>query len=300
MPQIPGQQLYYSRQLYQYHFCMVQNQEDKSVPKHGVHCYTCSEDESAKGSNEVASALHSSLRSLSYKRVQEVHLAADSCAGQNKNSTTLGMLLWWLKNEVPAQVLKTTLVFSVTGHSFLPPDRVFSRIEKDTRKHEEILNPDAYKNIFAEHGTVLKLGKHWNVYDWNAYAMQVLKPTLSLPFKISMVKVFYMQLNANRRSPEVRAEPHYRFSVSNFVRVLQKGKDLSGAPERCGLQLANLNPLKVKDVMGLLVKHFAEWWQQHEELKYFSNVFSRFQDQERGVDKQEECACCQEDTPVHI
>lgn len=88
--------------------------------------------------------------------------------------------------------------------------------------------------------------------------------------------------------------------MSNFVPVLRKRKNLTRAPERCGLYKANLNPLKVKDVMGLLVKHFGESWQQHEELKYFSNVFSRFQDQERGADEQEECACCQEDTPIHI
>lgn len=301
MPKIPDQQAYYSRQLYQYHLCIVRNQEDGSMPKDGVHCYTWSEDESAKGSNEVASALHSTLRSLSYEGVQEVRLVADGCAGQNKNSTMIGMLLWWLQNEAPAQVSKITLVFPVTGHSFLPPDRVFGRIEKDIRKHEEILNPHAYKKIFAEHGTVLELGKHWDVYDWKAYATQVLKPTSSLPFKISTVKVFHMQLNTNRRSPEVRAEPHYRFSVSNFVPVLRKGKNLSGAPEMCGLYKVNLNPLKVKDVMGLLVKHFGESWQQHEELKYFSKVFSRFQDQERGADEQEECACCQEDSPsVHI
>ncbi|KAL3199900.1 hypothetical protein MRX96_043704 [Rhipicephalus microplus] len=111
-----------------------------------------------------------------------------------------------------------------------------------------------------------------------------------------------MQLHANKRSSEVRAEPHYRFSVSKFGILLKQGKDLSDAPERCGLHKANLNTLKVKDIMGLLVKHFEESWQQHEELKYSSNVFSRFHwDQESGVDEQEECTCCQEDTPsVHI
>ncbi|KAH7972793.1 hypothetical protein HPB52_017174 [Rhipicephalus sanguineus] len=93
MPKIPGQQAYYSRQLYQYHFCIVRNQEDGSMPKDGVHCYTWSQDQSVKGSNEVASALHNTLRILSYKGIQEVRLVADGCAGQNKNSTMIGMLL---------------------------------------------------------------------------------------------------------------------------------------------------------------------------------------------------------------
>lgn len=135
------QQAYYSRQLYQYHFCIVRNQEDGSMPKDGVHCYTWSEDESAKGSNEVVSALHSTLRILSYEGTQEIRLVADGCAGQNKNSTMIGMLLWRLQNEAPAQVSKITPVFPVTGHSFLSPDRVFGRIEKEIRKHEKTQTP---------------------------------------------------------------------------------------------------------------------------------------------------------------
>ncbi|KAH9366639.1 hypothetical protein HPB48_017716 [Haemaphysalis longicornis] len=135
MPKLPVQQTYYSRQLYQYHLCIVQNQEDGSMPKEAVHCYTWSEDESAKGSSEVTSALHSTLRSIKYEGVQEVRLVADGCAGQNKNSTMLCMILWWLQNEAPAEVSKVTLVFTVTGHSFLPPDKVFGRIEKDIRRN---------------------------------------------------------------------------------------------------------------------------------------------------------------------
>ncbi|KAH6933963.1 hypothetical protein HPB50_019351 [Hyalomma asiaticum] len=100
MPKTPDQQAYYSRQPYQYHFWIVRNQEDGSLPKDGVHRYTWSEDESAKGSNEVASALHSTLRSLIYEGVQEVRLVADDCAGQNKNSTTIGMLLCWLQMKL--------------------------------------------------------------------------------------------------------------------------------------------------------------------------------------------------------
>lgn len=74
-------------------------------------------------------------------------MVADGYAGQNKNSTMICMVLWWLQNEAPAQVSKVTLVFPVTGHSFLPPDGVFGRIENDIRRHEEILNPDAYKKF---------------------------------------------------------------------------------------------------------------------------------------------------------
>ncbi|KAH9379562.1 hypothetical protein HPB48_016415 [Haemaphysalis longicornis] len=85
-------------------------------------------------------------------------LVADGCAGQNKNSAMICTILWWLQNEVPAEVSKVALVFPVTGHSFLPPDRVFGRIKNDIMLYPKL------QIVFAEHGTVLELGKHWDLY----------------------------------------------------------------------------------------------------------------------------------------
>lgn len=60
----------------------------------------------------------------------------------------LCMLLWWLQNEAPSGISVVSVVFPVTGHSFLPPDRVFGRIEKDVRILQEILNQQSYRMIF--------------------------------------------------------------------------------------------------------------------------------------------------------
>ncbi|CAN7944460.1 unnamed protein product [Ixodes hexagonus] len=301
MPKVPDQQAYYSRQLYHYNLCVVENQTDGSMPKHAVHCCTWSENESTKGSNQIASAVHNTLRSANYEGVEEVRLLADGCAGQNKNSIVICMILWWLQNEAPPTVSKVSLVFPVTGHSFLPPDRVFGRIEKDIRKREEILNPAAYNDIFAEHGTVLELGRHWDVYDWKSYSTEVLRPTSSLPFKISATKMFHIQRCENERSPRIRAEPHYRFSQANPVSVLKRGKRLTQAPDRCELYAHQLNPLKVKDVTSLLIKHFGESWKEQEPLSYFVEAFSTAQGNEVEANSEEDCTCCLEEMPsVHV
>lgn len=110
------------------------------MPKEAVPCYTWSEDESSKGSNQVASAVHNTLRSAKFEGIKEVRLVAYGCAGQNKKITVHFMLLWGLQNEAPSGVSVVALMFPVTGWSFLPPDRVFGRIEKDVSRHEEILN----------------------------------------------------------------------------------------------------------------------------------------------------------------
>ncbi|KAL3190643.1 hypothetical protein MRX96_002316 [Rhipicephalus microplus] len=58
---VPDQEAYYSRQLYQYHLCVVEHEVDGSMPKKVVHSYTWSKDENSKGSNQVASAVHDTL-----------------------------------------------------------------------------------------------------------------------------------------------------------------------------------------------------------------------------------------------
>lgn len=126
------------------------------MTKHTVHFYTWSEKEIPKGSNQVASAVHSMLRSAKYEGVEEARYIV------------IRMTLGWLQNEAPLQSPRFLSCFPslVTVSCRLT---VFGRIESDIRKREEILNPVAYNDIFAEHGTVLELGKHWDVYDWNSY-----------------------------------------------------------------------------------------------------------------------------------
>ncbi|KAG8303882.1 hypothetical protein J6590_107782, partial [Homalodisca vitripennis] len=47
-------------------------------------------------------------------------------------------------------------------HSFMPPIRVFGRIEKKYRSKEKIISPQQYHDILQEHGTLKLLGSDWN------------------------------------------------------------------------------------------------------------------------------------------
>lgn len=57
---------------------------------------------------------------------------------------------WILDNP---QIKKMELVFPVTGHSFMPPDRVFGNIDKNIRKIEIITSPEEYIDVISQHSS---------------------------------------------------------------------------------------------------------------------------------------------------
>lgn len=48
----------------------------------------------------------------------------------------------WFGCFAPSNIEVLEIVFPVTGHSFLPPDRVFGNVERGIKKLEEIIKPE--------------------------------------------------------------------------------------------------------------------------------------------------------------
>lgn len=135
------------------------------------------------------------------------------------------MASWWLANKAPKSVERAQLVFPVTGHSYLPPDRVFGRVEKDIRKEEEILSPEEYHDIIRKHETIVKMGEDWNVLDWKRYAEERFKSAASMPFKISDTKIFHIRRSiTDPKSVQIKASKSYRKAKEKFEAVTKKGK----------------------------------------------------------------------------
>ena len=55
-------------------------------------------------------------------------------------------------------------IFPVCGHSYMPADRAFGRVEKILKRKETILLPQEYYEAFEEVGNVMKHGIDWGVY----------------------------------------------------------------------------------------------------------------------------------------
>lgn len=96
-----------------------------------------------------------------------LRLFCDGCAGQNKNSHIIHTLYFWLTNKFPKQLREIQVTFPVRGHSFLPVDRVFGRVEKRLRKSPTIIDKEDYLTLYSEFGYVKSLGRDWNFLDKN-------------------------------------------------------------------------------------------------------------------------------------
>ena len=246
LPRTPIGQAYYSRQLYLHVFGVVVHRADGSQRKEDIHLFTWLESENGKDSNMIASALWHFLRTvlkdeLSTRR--ELRLFSDSCYGQNKNMNVLAMLMAFHKQECPQ--LKISYTFPIRGHSFLPADRVFGRVEQEIRRNPTILLPDDYLAILSNHGHVHQYGNDWNSLDFKTAASKCLKK--ARPFKISEVRVMEITDSA------VGVKDTYSGEFTKHT-ILKKGcRWDTFAPEPLP-HVSHVKPAKREDTLKLLME----------------------------------------------
>lgn len=159
LPRTPIQESFYSRQISYYNLCFV------SMDSRNPRFYQWSEDQGGRGATEVGSALLHHLNSLNLEGKKMLRLFCDGCGGQNKNSHIVHCLMFWLVNESPDNIKEFFLTFPVRGHSFLPADRVFGRVEKEVKTVPVITQKEEYQTIYKRHGVVLLLGEDWGLKD---------------------------------------------------------------------------------------------------------------------------------------
>lgn len=288
LPKVPDQTAYYSRQLYCYNLAIVTGPSSAPLNKKTVSIFTWGEHEMQKSSNQIASAVFHELgekcRTGELANVKIIRLVADGCAGQNKNINLLTMVAYWMLNCAPQNIESIELVFPITGHSFLPADRVFGLLEKEFKKINTITEMSEYHEIFAKFATVKKLGKDWKGLDWRTEAKEVVKTTQSLHFAISKCRRLILHLNRKRDNILVSGELAYNTNIGKFMSITKKGKTLKQInplemPIGC-----EVNSKKLTDVKNLLTKHFGEGWQNNSKLKWYSNLID-------GNNDSPQCEC---------
>lgn len=196
LPKLSVGETFYARQVWFYNLTIMQHKEKQD--KTDISHYTWCETEAGRGANEVASAvqhyllaLENSLRNQCKKGLK-LKLYSDSCSSQNKNSIMMCVLAHFMENS--KVFMELIHYFPIRGHSFMPPNRVFGRIEKEYRKKEEILSPAEYREIIAKSGKVFVWGKDWFSYDFKQKSKELLKSNLS--FKMMNVRVItYSKMN---------------------------------------------------------------------------------------------------------
>lgn len=181
---------FYSRQVWLYNLTFVINCE-KQNPE-SCFLYTWLETESGKGPNEVASALINFLEMIDEQLLTQenpptiVNLFSDSCSGQNKNQFVMIALLHFI-NYKAKMIKEINHYFPIRGHSYMPPDQVFGRIEKQIRQRETIVSPVEYYGIFKQYTTVKIYGNDFTVLDYKSVTKQIVK---KIDFKSTQQKIY--------------------------------------------------------------------------------------------------------------
>ena len=218
LPKLSIGEAYYSRQLYFYVLGIVVHRGNKSQSVNDIFFLTWLESENAKDSNMICSALNHLLRNNLMEECSNattLRLFSDSCYGQNKNINMVSMLLALRK-----QCLKNVYIthtFPERGHSYLPADRVFGRVQLDIKKRDQILKPDEYRDILSRHGKVLVYGQDWSALDFKSEVKKFVKATKT--FKISEAKK--LLISSDRL--EVAASSYH--SEPTIHSLLKKGKN---------------------------------------------------------------------------
>lgn len=272
LPKLPDQSAYFSRQFNFYHFAIVEGNSKAKLGKENVHSYYWNETTHAKGGNEIISAVYHFLQNVEIsENIKVLRIVCDGCSGQNKNTGMISMLGKWLYVEAPRHLKKIELIFPIVGHSFIPPDRVFAKIEKTLKTKEVVTSPSEYAAVLQEHGSCVDLASI-PVYDWKTAYASIIKPTTSWHFPFMKSKRFFITRTITE-NVLVQGEEAYRMERNTKKIVTKKNKKIIMiAPQVIQPNTIVPKASKLNDVHGLLKKHFGDEWKNLECLQYYKDL----------------------------
>lgn len=271
LPKVPDSAAYYSRQIYLHNFTAVIGHSRSALTKENVKCFCWCENQFKKNANLIASCIFYLLKKIDLGKFKRVRLMADGCGGQNKNTIFVTMAMLWLGVHAPSHIEEVTLIFPVTGHSFIPPDRVFGLIEREVKKHDVILNPEELLQIIGKFGDVINVGESVPVLDFKSSMKGVVKNTQSWPFQISQMKRLILH-RKNEAVVEIKGEPFYKHEVANFTSVFVKKRTAANIRPVPISETNSVNKDKKNDVENLLTKHFGSQWRNDARLHFFITI----------------------------
>ena len=125
-----------------------------------------------KGANCVVSLLHHFLETYGLGE-EHLHLHADNCSGQNKNSTMMWYLLWRVLTGLHKSI---TISFLITGHTKFSPDGNFGLVKRLFRRTkvdslgciEAVVNASSkvnFAHLIGRDPTDVSV----TTYDWASY-----------------------------------------------------------------------------------------------------------------------------------
>lgn len=298
LPKTPIQDAFYLRQISFYAFCCV------DVKSRAPFFYTWCENQGGRGSVEIGSALLTHLRSIDLENVEIVRLFCDGCSGQNKNAHIVHILTYWLQNESPNGVKELILHFPVRGHSYLPADRVFGRVEKQLKKLVVISNPEGYNSVYSNVGEVKILGTDWRLYDIKKLQQVYNKVPGIKDFKKISIQKF--RSTNDSCAVKYKGSAFFRFEdlTSQYASLLRKGQTGKNIKLDEKMLGNSISDEKKKNVRTLLEKQFNNdevKWETLPELEFFKKILEPVtEDKDETAQDEETCDCLEADYEIHL
>lgn len=167
IPFLKVNEAYYKRQLWLYNLG-IHNLKDKSATM-----MVWTEAMGKRGSCEVGSALHDFIINQDLTMYSKIHSFSDGCGGQNKNRNIVSLMMH-VVNTTP--INEWTHTYLESGHSFLPNDTDFGRIERKKNSRKDICNFDEWKDVIKscnfkvkELDVIFDLKKLSNLYTFRNF-----------------------------------------------------------------------------------------------------------------------------------
>lgn len=284
---VPDSAAYYKRNVYLHNFTIVQGYSTDDLKRENVTSYVWTENEFGKNPNAIASCVLDKLNEINLTYYKRIRLVSDGCCGQSKNSTMVTAILKWFSESAPAHIVSVELVFPVTGHSFLPPDRVFAKIERSTKRLSTIVNPNDYIEVIKSCGTVKRVGPEVKVYDIEKATSVVMKPYSEWNFSIPHSKrIVFVRKADDRKVVQMKGELFYHLDsgvfFSSYCKDGQRLCDLHYEEIEKGNIISGE---KRKDLLELLEKHFESDWRALPSLEFFVYLLDMAVEHDESAEK---------------
>lgn len=190
-PTLTHQDMYYLRQFASYNFCIYDGKEDKDYMSFWT------ETEGHKGVNEIGSSLLAHIRAkyaiLQPNQQRTLILWSDRCPGQNNNFQMVALSMFLIKSGYFTRIQQK---FLVTGHTFLPCDRLFSMIEKRKRVCKAYV-PEHWIEIIKSASVSNPFEVHRLTQD-HIFNMHKLTEVFRRPATLKITKVILIDMNAEK------------------------------------------------------------------------------------------------------
>lgn len=273
----------------------------------------------AGGAVEIGSALLDFLTekvtNLS-ENISTIRLFCDGCPGQNKNNPLIHTLMYFLGTG-SHNIKEIVVTFPVRGHSFMPADRVFGRVEKLLRKQPTMTTREEYYSVYQSVGEVKKLGEDWSLFNSKCLSKRFRNINLISEKKIIFLKKTETVVgspstsdrSSNVHTVTVKSTNHFRFQSDSeqYISLQKRGwssaKCFSTPLEPVLLGHA-IKAAKKKDVASLLELMYGDNWKSNDKLSWYKKVLDEAPEchltEENDDEENDECDCLEIDIGLHI